>query len=216
MAWLRCRRDTMTDTPIQFSIIDSIAHCLLTNPPKNEINKEFFRCLTQLHKEVFPSLDVRGLIIYGKGRHFSSGANLEELQQIYRSLPDDKPAAFLNENMNTFQAIASLPFPVVAAINGCCLGAGLELALACHFRICSPHAVFGLPETTFGLIPGCGGTVRLPRVLPRAKAIELILSGKTVPADEALSCGLIDHCVKKDLVLATAIKLITLHSTAPH
>jgi len=97
---------------------------------------------------------------------------------------------------------------VVAAISGCCLGAGLELALACHYRVSAPSAVFSLPEATFGLMPGCGGTVRLPALVGVGRAIELSLSGRTIGADEALACGLVDMVVEKKALLSTAVRTI--------
>ncbi len=187
----------MNNQPILLNVADSIAHFILNNPPKNEMNAFFFDELTRLRKEVFPTLSVKGMLIYGKGRHFSSGANIADLMALYHERTSEEPAPFLHENIETFLALESLPFPVVAIINGCCLGAGLELALSCHYRIASRHAVFSLPESTYGLIPGCGGTIRLPGLIKKGKAIEMILTGRIIPADEALEIGLVNCVTEK-------------------
>ncbi len=198
----------MGNQPIKLHTANSIAHCILNNPPKNEINSSFFRALTRLRTDIFPTLPVKGMIIYGSGRHFSSGADLKELALLYQKPPSEIPATFLKENLQTFSAVEALPYPVIAVINGCCLGAGLELALTCRFRIASRHAVFSLPESTFGLIPGCGGTVRLPRVVKTGAAIKMILGGMVIPADEAHRIGLVDSIVDKKQILETAETMI--------
>ena len=200
----------MHSIPIRFEIKDNIAHCILSNPPKNEMNGEFFRELSRLCHEVFPTLQVSGMLVYGKGNHFSSGANLEELRTLYHSSSPSLTASFFYGNHESFQMIAQLSFPVVAVINGCCLGAGLELALACSHRIASNRAVFALPEATFNLIPGCGGTIRLPKLLSKDKAIELILSGRIVSAEEAILIGLIDACTGKKSLMDKAMSFIHL------
>jgi enoyl-CoA hydratase/carnithine racemase len=194
---------------IQLDIKDNIAHLILSNPPKNEMNKHFFNALSRLRTEEFGKLNVSAMFMYGKGKHFSSGADLDELRLLYHATSSSTQAtSFFTDNHATFQAISQLPFPVVAIINGCCLGAGLELALACRYRIASPRAVFSLPEVTFGLIPGCGGTVRLPKVISKSNAVEMIVSGKIVAADEALSIGLIDACVEKQFLMDKAMSMI--------
>jgi enoyl-CoA hydratase len=192
----------MTAAPVQLSIRDDVAHLVLANPPKNLMDRRFFDALTTVCQDALLQ-PLRGMIIYGSGRHFSCGADLGELRQIVAGNQDD----FLHDNLVTLRAIESLRAPVVAAINGCCLGAGLELALACHHRIATAQAVFALPESTFGIMPGCGGSVRLPALVGKSRAIELILTGRIFGADEALELGVIDRIVDKkemlDLALAT-------------
>jgi enoyl-CoA hydratase/carnithine racemase len=144
---------------------------------------------------------LHGLIITGGGRHFSSGANVTELFTMSAEQIARAGALFAH--------IAALPIPVVAAISGACLGAGLELALACSQRIATPRAVFALPEVEYGLMPGCGGTLRLPRCIGKSAAAELILSGRTFDAREALRLGLIDSiCQKKKHLLQHCIALL--------
>jgi len=203
----------MNNQPILLNVANSIAHCILNNPPKNEMNALFFNELTRLRKEVFPTLSVKGMLVYGKGRHFSSGANIADLMALYHERTSEEPAPFLHENIETFLALESLPFPVVAIINGCCLGAGLELALSCHYRIASRHAVFSLPESTYGLIPGCGGTIRLPGLIKKGKAIEMILTGRIIPADEALEIGLVNSVTEKKNCMHEAEMIIAQHTS---
>lgn len=105
--------------------------------------------------------------------------------------------------------IAALPFPVVAAIHGACLGGGLELALACHRRVCSldDKTRLGLPEVQLGLLPGSGGTQRLPRLTGIRMALEMMLTGKTLDARSALRCGLVDETVDHAILLDAAVQL---------
>lgn len=184
-----------------------IAHLILNNPPKNEMDSKLLNELTNIRKNVFPSLCTKGMIIYGQKRHFSSGAHVEELKSLFNN-NQSTPAPFLQDNIDNFIAIESLKFPVIAAITGCCLGLGLELALACNYRIATPQAIFSLPEATFGIIPGCGGTIRLPEKIKTGKAIEMILSGKMISAEVALDIGLIDLIAKKKDIIDTAEILI--------
>jgi len=181
---------------------DGIARLVLDAPPRNEMGRGFFESLAaQVGK--LKDLPVRGLVVHGAGRHFSSGADIGALKAGLAGAQPADAARSLIEATSSFQAIAELPYPTVAAVGGCCLGSGLELALACRWRIAAANAVFALPETSFDLMPGCGGTVRLPRLVGRARAVELVLSGRFVDAGEALEIGLVDAVVdRKDLQTA--------------
>jgi enoyl-CoA hydratase len=114
----------------------------------------------------------------------------------------------LLDNSDSFSALPALPFPVVAAIQGCCLGSGLELALACHFRVAAKNAVLGLPEAGFGLMPGCGGTVRLTRLAGYQKAMRYILTGESLLAEDALKEGIVDAVVDKEELEGAAKRII--------
>ncbi len=199
----------MTKSPLRFSVSNSIGYLFLDNPPKNEMDTLFCEELSRLTKNNFfikGAQKIKGIIITGSGRHFSSGAKLDELTSLMNNKREKNH--FLRKNIESFLAIENLPFPVVAAINGCCIGFGLELALCCSYRIASPSALFSLPETTFGLIPGSGGTIRLPELIKKGKAIELILSGRALISDEAKSTGLIDLIVDRKNIQTTAEKII--------
>lgn len=181
-----------------------VAHLVLSAPPRNEMGPGFFEGLERLVTRELPRLATRALVVRGEGRHFSSGADVEALKGSL-SGPDAEAARDrLLRASFALQALADLPIPVVAAIGGVCLGSGLELALACHFRVAAGNAVFSLPETTFGLMPGCGGTQRLPGLIGVGPAIEWILSGRMVTADEALGAGLVDAVVDRREVVRAA------------
>jgi enoyl-CoA hydratase len=145
------------------------------------------------------SWPIRALLITGSGeKAFCAGADIEELRG--RTLAEQKRGA--ETGQAAFGKLGGLPFPSIALINGYAFGGGLELAMACTFRLASPSAKMGLPEIKLGLIPGYGGTQRLPRLIGEARALELIMTGRTVPATEALSMGLLNRVVEGDIVEA--------------
>jgi enoyl-CoA hydratase len=141
--------------------------------------------------------DARALLVTGAGeRAFCAGADVHELQG--RTLAAARAGAAFGQRV--FFKLDELPIPSIALVNGYAFGGGLELALACTFRLAAPAARFALPEIKLGLIPGYGGTQRLPRLIGPARALELILSGRTVTADEALAIGLVNRIAEGDLV----------------
>jgi enoyl-CoA hydratase len=143
--------------------------------------------------------DARALLVTGEGtKAFCAGADIKELTG--RSLVEQKRGAELGQS--TFLKIDRLPMPSIAVVNGYAFGGGLELALACSFRIATRNAKMGLPEIKLGLIPGYGGTQRLPRAVGEARALDMILTGRTVDADEALRIGLVQRIVDGDALAA--------------
>jgi enoyl-CoA hydratase/carnithine racemase len=208
------RRRAIPESPLKLEVRGRIARLVLAAPPRNAMTLDFFAHLAGLCDGALRDLAVRGLIVHGVGRHFSSGADVAELLAITARAPA-RAEALLHQNHRTFAHLEMLPYPVVAAIGGVCLGAGLELALACHYRVAARRAVVALPEASFGLLPGCGGTVRLPRLVGVPKAIELILTGRTLLADEALAVGLVDRVVDRRDLIATAESVIMDGPMAP-
>ena len=188
------------------------ARLVLDSPPRNEMNRAFFERLARLVREELPGLRVRGLVVCGRGRHFSSGADLKELMAGIRRDHAAWDGAWLREASLSIHALSELPYPVAAAIRGCCLGSGLELALACRYRVAAAGSVFALPETSFGLMPGCGGTLRLPRCVGQGTAVRMILTGETVGAEDALAMGLVDSLASRADVEAEAERLIGMAS----
>lgn len=143
--------------------------------------------------------DARALLIIGAGnKAFCAGADIKELAQ--RSLSEQKRGAEFGQA--TFSKLDTLPVPSIAIINGYAFGGGLELALACTFRLVTANAKMGLPEIKLGLIPGYGGTQRLPRVIGEARALEMILTGRTIDAEEAVRFGLASRLVEDDALAA--------------
>ena len=143
--------------------------------------------------------DVRALLVTGAGdKSFCAGADIKELR--HRRLIDQKRGAELGQAV--FAKLDTLPIASVALVNGYAFGGGSELALACTFRLASPKAVFGLPEIKLGLIPGYGGTQRLPRLIGEGRALEIIMTGRNVKADEAERIGLVNAVADGDLLEA--------------
>ncbi|MEK7799944.1 MAG: 3-hydroxyacyl-CoA dehydrogenase NAD-binding domain-containing protein [Acidobacteriota bacterium] len=152
--------------------------------------------------------DVRGMVVMSaKPASFIAGADVNEISAL-GSIQDAENAS--RKGHRLFDAIEALPFPVVAVINGTCLGGGTELALACHFRIAAddPRVEIGLPEVRLGIIPGWGGTQRLPRLTGIAHALDLILTGRSVDARKALKMGLVDQIAPAESLLEAAERLV--------
>ncbi|MNY04864.1 putative enoyl-CoA hydratase echA8 [compost metagenome] len=136
---------------------------------------------------------ARALIITGEGeKAFCAGADIKELQQ--RGLTAQREGAQFGQAV--FARLDRLPIPSIALVNGFAFGGGCELALACTLRLALPHAKFGLPEVKLGLIPGYGGTQRLPRLIGQGRALEMVMTGRTVDAQEALAMGLVNRIVQ--------------------
>ncbi|WP_413110762.1 fatty acid oxidation complex subunit alpha FadJ [Thaumasiovibrio sp. DFM-14] len=150
---------------------------------------------------------VKGAVLYsGKEDNFVAGADIRMLDKC---TSEEEAQTIVKTGQTVFDRIASLPFHVVAAIHGPCLGGGLELAMACHSRICSDDAKtrLGLPEVQLGLLPGSGGTQRLPSLVGMVNALDMILSGKSLRAAQAYKTGLVDDCVPKSILLAVAAEM---------
>lgn len=156
---------------------------------------------------MIPGSGPRGIVVYGAGRHFSSGADLDDLTAALTDCHGEGPS-LLRDNLAAFSFFERCPVPVVAAIRGVCLGSALELALFCHARVCGEGSVLALPESTFGLMPGCGGISKMLSLAGRARTMELVLSGGTFTAEEALAWKLVDVIVPKKEVVARSIALI--------
>jgi enoyl-CoA hydratase len=202
-------------TTLSFELNDEIGHLELDQPPSNEMTLTFFSELVRITDRMRKMSEMKALVISGKGRHFSSGARLPELLKLAGDLntlepgsPNSKMQKFLNENNRSFLFLEELKIPVISAIRGACLGSALELTLFTHFRFCGEDAVFGLPETTFNLIPGIGGISRIYSLAGTATALELVLRGNTFSAEEALRLHLVDLILPKKEVVQKAIEFV--------
>jgi len=182
---------------VQLSRIDELALMTFDRPEVLiALNFELLRDLGAAIDQVAGG-DARALLVTGAGsRAFCAGADVKELMD--RSLAATRQGAALGQAI--FAKLDVLPIPSIALINGYAFGGGLELALACTFRIALPGARLGLPEIKRGLIPGYGGTQRLPRLIGEARALEMILTGRTVMAEEALRIGLVNRVVDRDML----------------
>lgn len=191
--------------------VDDSGICTLTiNRPKqlNALNDQVFAELGVALDQIEQMDEIKSLIITGSGeKAFVAGADIKE----FTSFTSDEATKLSLRGQAVFQRIENFTIPVIAAINGYALGGGLELAMACHMRIASSNAVMGLPEVSLGLIPGYGGTQRLPRLVGKAKALELIMTGRFMKAEEALQSGLIID-VAEEGVVDVAVKILSLAS----
>ena len=183
--------------PVEFRRQDEFAIITLNRP--EALNALAFSVVEEIDAAIdqVAASDARAVIVTGAGdRAFCAGADIGELQ----SLP---PVAFCNQmrrGQGVFARLDALPVISVAAINGFALGGGLELALACTFRVAAPHARLGLPEIKLGAVPGYGGTQRLPRLVGQGRALELVLSGRFADAAEAERIGLVNRVIEGGLL----------------
>jgi enoyl-CoA hydratase/carnithine racemase len=183
------------------TISHHVARITLHHPPANVLNRSVLNELQQVLNEVEKDDDVRVVIVTGTGRFFCAGADINELAHL-NTVHDGSEFAVRGQSL--FNRIERSEKPVLAAINGTCVGGGLELALACHIRLAAAGAVLGLPEIKLGLIPGFGATQRLPRVVGASKAAEMILTGESLSAEEALRIGLVSRVVAPHELVAQA------------
>lgn len=182
--------------------IDSggVAELTLERPEVlNALNEETIRELDAAFRSLERDENVRIVLLSGAGKAFSAGADIPEVHR----LDAETSRAFSRRGHAVLNRIERGSKPVLAAVRGFCLGGGCELALACHIRIAGSDARIGLPEVRLGIIPGYGGTQRLARIVGRSKAIELLLCGRTMTAQEALAAGLVVRVVEPDDLLPT-------------
>lgn len=159
----------------------------------NAFAPELFDDLSALCDELVESQETRVVIFTGVGKSFSSGLDLNVFAQAMTQWTQDDLRVIIRRWQETFNKIEALPQVTIAAVNGVCLGAGVEMILACDFRICSSRATLGLPEVKFGILPDLGGITRLTRLVGPAWAKEIILRGRNVSALEALRIGLLNR-----------------------
>jgi len=188
-------------TYVEFEKKEKLVIIRLHNPPVNSLNLSLMAQLNGTLEQIERDETIRVVILTGKGKFFAAGGDIQELEKINTSL---EGVQLSDHIQSVFNKIETFPRPVIAAINGACLGGGLELALACHLRIADEEALLGLPEINLALIPGGGGTQRLPRVVGRAKAYEMILSGEAMEAKEAYRIGLVNFVTPKGECMAYA------------
>jgi enoyl-CoA hydratase len=185
---------------------DGIAFISVNRPDKlNALNGQTIGELQHAFDELAEDESVAAVILTGTGeKAFVAGADISEL--VHQTSITARPLAMKGQRlMNT---IESTPKPVVAAVNGFALGGGCELALACHMRFASDNALMGLPEVTLGIIPGYGGTQRLPRIVGKGRAMELILTAKPIDAAEALRIGLVNKVFPQSELMAATEKVV--------
>lgn len=197
----------MTFSTLLYSLeADGIAVVTVNRPDKmNALNAAVFTELAEVAKQVAQDDAVHGVILTGAGpKAFVAGADISELAAVNAREGEE----LARRGSAVFLAFERLTKPVIAAVNGFALGGGCELAMACHIRLAAPNARFGQPEVKLGLIPGYGGTVRLPRLIGRGRALELLLTGNIIDADEAYRIGLVNRVVPAESLLDGARALL--------
>ncbi len=189
---------------VRLDVADGIGTIVLDRPKMNALDAEMQRRLVEVADEAAERPDVSAVIVWGGERVFAAGADVKEMSEMsYTDM-----AAHVRLLQRFSRALAAIPKPTVAAITGFALGGGLETALCCDFRVVADNAKLGQPEIALGIIPGAGGTQRLPRLVGPAKAKDIIFTGRFVDAEEALAIGLADRVVPAGEVLATAQALV--------
>jgi 3-hydroxyacyl-CoA dehydrogenase len=174
---------------------DGVGVITINNPPVNALSPGVPEAISAAVKALQDDRSVQAIVLIGGGRTFIAGADIKEFGKITSGQKRD-----LRPMRNMLVALEDCPRPVVAAIHGTAFGGGLETAMACHFRVASPSAQVGQPEVKLGLIPGAGGTQRLPRLAGVAKAAEMCAGGRPITATDALQSGIVDRVIEGDLL----------------
>ena len=184
----------------------ALAQITINRPKKlNALNKATIYELHKAFDALESDLNIKAIILTGSGeKAFVAGADISE----FAHFTSEEGATLAREGQEIlFNFIENLATPVIAAINGFALGGGLELAMACHFRIASDNAKMGLPEVSLGVIPGYGGTQRLPQLVGKGKAMEMIMTAGMISAEDAKNCGLVNHVTIQEELMLLAEKI---------
>lgn len=186
---------------IKLSLEEGIATLVISHPPVNALSSKIFNEIRETLLALHQNPEARAAILTGEGQTFAAGADINEILTI-TSAPQARE--MLKRGHEFMNFVENSPLPIIAAVNGACVGGGLELVLACHLRLASDKARFGLPEVGLGIIPGLGGTQRLSRLVGFTRATELILTGDLVSAPVAHQMGLVNAVVPEAMLLKQA------------
>jgi len=189
---------------LNVTIESKVATVTINNPPVNALSADVLKELESTLEELGKNPEAKVIVLTGTGPVFVAGADIKQIAQI-KNGEDARKAAGAGQRI--FLEIERMTKPVIAAINGVCLGGGMELAMACHIRVCSDRARLGQPEIGLGFIPGFGGTQRMPRLVGAGKALEWILTADNIPPQDAKTLGLVNHVVPEAEVLRQAVGL---------
>ena len=194
---------------VELEISERIATLRLNRPPMNAISAGVVQDLGEVAEQLSGNEDVAAVVIWGGPKIFAAGADIKEMPSRGK---DGGPPKSISQ---AFTAVAELAQITISAVNGYALGGGCELALCTDFRIAGDDAVFGQPEVLLGIIPGAGGTQRLPRIIGITKAKELMYTGRRVPASEALEIGLADEVCPAEEAYPRALELAKTYAKGP-
>ncbi len=196
---------------ISVDVDGPIATITLSRPPMNALCMQMQQEIAQASRDLGARSDVRAVIVYGGPKLFAAGADVKEMAGMtYQDMV--RAASSLQD---AFTAVTRIPQPTIAAVTGFALGGGCELAMCCDLRIAADDAKFGQPEILLGIIPGAGGTQRLPRLVGVGRAKDIILTGRFVSAGEALEIGLANKVVPAEETYAAAVELATRLARGP-
>jgi enoyl-CoA hydratase len=186
---------------VSLTVDQKVAILTISNPPVNALDEQVIREMEEVISQLRESDDVGVVIVTGAGeKAFVAGADIRQFSGLDRTAGEQ----LARNGQEVFNKLSQIPFPVICAVNGFALGGGCELALACDIRVVAENAKLGLPEVSLAIIPGYGGTQRLPRVVGVGKAMDLILTGDPITAEEAYRIGLADRLVKPGEALSEA------------
>ena len=196
---------------VKLDVADGVATIRLDRPKVNALNDQVAGEIGEAVDSIHYDESVRAAVLWGGERVFAAGADIKEMSvrdavTMYR---------YIGRFQDVYTRLERLPMVTIAAVNGYALGGGCELTLACDLRICADDARFGQPEILLGVIPGAGGTQRLPRIVGVGRAKELIYSGRMVDADEALRIGLVNEVVAPDKVYERALEVAKRYAAGP-
>lgn len=201
------------DTVTSLEVVDRVAHVIIERPDKrNAMDRAVLRGLAERAAGLADDRDIGAVVLSGRGGDFSAGLDLADLFTLADGTLDAAGIAAVQAVMTAFE---ELDVPVIAAIEGVCLGAGVQLALACHLRAVAPGASLALLEPRWGLVPDLGATWRLPRLVGVGRATELMLTGRSVDAEEALRIGLAEVALPLDAPLDAAHALAARLAAGP-
>jgi enoyl-CoA hydratase len=186
---------------------DGVATITIQKPPANALSSGLLKQLSTVLDEISEKDTIRMILIHGEGRFFSAGADIKEFTTIESS---EEFAQYGKYGQNLFERMEAFPKPIIAVIHGAALGGGLELAMACHFRLVAENAKLGLPELQLGLIPGFAGTQRLPRYVGFARAAEMLFTSQPISGLEAVQYGLANHAYPEAELLEKATAMAKL------
>lgn len=189
---------------IKHCIQDRVGMITLRHAPANALSSKVLAELDKVLDELEQDENARVILIHGEGRFFSAGADIKEFTAIETG---EQFSNLARNGQTVFDRIETFPKPVIAAVHGAALGGGLELAMACHFRLVSEKAKLGLPELQLGLIPGFAGTQRLPRYVGAARAAEMLLTSIPITGEEAVKSGLANHAYPEEELLENALNM---------
>ncbi|MQA94547.1 MAG: enoyl-CoA hydratase/isomerase family protein [Streptosporangiales bacterium] len=196
---------------VRVEVDGAVATIRLDRPPMNALNAQVQEEIAAAAEQAGDDAAVRAVVIYGGEKVFAAGADIKEMSVMtYAQMSEHS-----RRLQASFTAVAKIPKPVVAAVTGYALGGGCELALCADFRVAADSAKIGQPEILLGIIPGAGGTQRLPRLIGPARAKDLIFTGRHVGAAEALEIGLVDEVAEPDKVYEAALALARRYADGP-